>query len=85
MMNMNRLGPTMELRWKFYKTKKEANEGKDGEDEVGWGRHCMQTTGNRCYSTGKVLEKRRSIFFEFFIMMIRMTVNLNKFVSYWLM
>ena len=39
MMNMNRLGPTMELRWKFYKTKKEANEGEYGEDVVGWGRH----------------------------------------------
>ena len=38
-MNMNSLGPTMELGWKFYKTKKEANEGEDGEDVVGWGRH----------------------------------------------
>ena len=36
---MNTLGPTMELRWKFYKTKKEANEGEYGENVVGWGRH----------------------------------------------
>ena len=31
----------MELRRKFYKTKKEANEGKDSEDVVGWGRHLV--------------------------------------------
>jgi hypothetical protein len=38
-MNMNSLGPTvmMELHWKFYKTKKEGNEGEDGEDVVGAG------------------------------------------------
>ena len=42
-MNMNSLpvGPTMESRWKFYKTKKEANEGEGGEDVVGWGRHLV--------------------------------------------
>ena len=40
-MNENTLGPTMELCWKFYKTKKEANESEDGEDEVGWGRHLQ--------------------------------------------
>jgi hypothetical protein len=40
-MNVNDLGPTMELHWKSYKTKKEANEGEDGEDVVGWGRHLM--------------------------------------------
>jgi len=33
----------MELHWKFYKTKKEANEGEDGEDVVGWGRHLVVT------------------------------------------
>ena len=31
----------MELGWKFYKTKKEANEGEDSEDIVGWGRHLV--------------------------------------------
>ena len=48
-MNMNALGPTMELRWKFYKTKEEANEGEDGEDVVGWGRHfvCRPVTETR--------------------------------------
>jgi hypothetical protein len=40
-MNMNTLGPTVELRWKSYKTKKEANEGEEGEDVVGWGRHLV--------------------------------------------
>ena len=39
-MNMNSLGPTTELQWKFYKTKKEGDEGEDGEDIVGWGRHA---------------------------------------------
>ena len=29
----------MELRWKFYKTKKEGNKTEDGKDVVGWGRH----------------------------------------------
>ena len=38
-LNTNILGPTMKLSRKFYKTKKEANEGEDGEDVVGWGRH----------------------------------------------
>ena len=38
-MNMNSLGPTVELHWKFYKTKKEGNEREDGEDVVGWGSH----------------------------------------------
>ena len=38
---MNILGPTMKLRWKFYKTKKEGNEGEDGEDVVGWSRHLV--------------------------------------------
>ena len=38
---MNSLKPAMESRWKFYKTKKEANEGEDGEDVVGWGRHFV--------------------------------------------
>ena len=32
---------TLELCWKFYKTKKEVNEGQDGEDAVGWGRHLV--------------------------------------------
>jgi hypothetical protein len=31
----------MELRRKSYKTKKETNEGEDGEDVVGWGRHLV--------------------------------------------
>ena len=31
----------MELRWEFYKAKKERNEGEDGEDVVGWGRHLI--------------------------------------------
>ena len=46
---MNASGPTMELRWKFYKTKKEANESEDGEDVVGWGRHfvCRPVTETR--------------------------------------
>ena len=29
----------MELHWKPYKTKKEADECKDGEEVVGWGSH----------------------------------------------
>ena len=33
----NILGPTMELCWKFYKTKKEANESEDGEELGGAG------------------------------------------------
>ena len=36
-MNENTLGPTMELCWKFYKTKKEANESEDGEELGGAG------------------------------------------------
>ena len=40
-MNSLPVGPTMELRWKFNKTKKETNEGEDGEDVVGWGRHFV--------------------------------------------
>ena len=48
-MNMNSLGPTMELHWKFYKTKKEGNECEDGEDVVGRGRHrvCRHVTDAR--------------------------------------
>ena len=31
----------MELCRNFYKTKKEAKEGEDGEDVVGWGKHLV--------------------------------------------
>ena len=31
----------MELHWKSYKTKKEADECKDGEEVVGWGSHLV--------------------------------------------
>ena len=40
-MDMNPSRPTMESHWKFYKAKKERNEGEDGEDIVGWGRHLV--------------------------------------------
>ena len=48
---MNPLRPTMELHWKPYKTEKEANEGEDGEDVVGWGRHlvCRLVTDARAF------------------------------------
>ena len=31
----------MELRWKFYKTKKKCNKGEYGEHVVWWGRHLV--------------------------------------------
>jgi hypothetical protein len=74
-MKMNSLGPTIELHWKFYKTKKEGNEAEDGEDVVGWGRHlqvvCRLVTDARVL--GRVSgERRGSIFMSSLIM--RMTL-----------
>ena len=79
-MNSLPVGPTMELRWKFNKTKKETNEGEDGEDVVGWGRHfvCRPVADTRVLGR----EGDAVTFFSSssFIIM-KTTVNLNKSVS----
>jgi hypothetical protein len=79
------VGPTVELRWKFYKTKKEAHEGECGEDIVGWGRHlvCRPVTDARVLGTLEYCQwEERETRWHFFRVLYRLlTNNLNESVS----